>query len=89
MGLILNRLDTDAIDEKIYLNQKANISLDLLIQETKKDLSEFTWEAIRCNVQIQFLKEQIEHFEKRKKQIEGKDNPYIDDKYKENLSSYS
>lgn len=90
-GPILNKLVGEDIDEKIYLNQKQGIDPVRLQAMIKEELEDFIWTKIRCEVQIQFYVEQLEHLEKRIKQIKDLEieNPYKKENYKEILAKIS
>lgn len=86
-GPILNKLVAEDIDHKIYLNQKDGISPIQLREMIREELKDFIWTQIRCGVQIQFYKEQLEYLDKRISQIDfSKENPYLDKDYKERLA---
>lgn len=87
-GPILSKLVGDDIDEKIYLNQKQGIDIVKLREMIKEEMTDFIWTKIRCEVQIQFYVEQLEHMEKRIKQLKflELENPYEKENYKEILA---
>jgi hypothetical protein len=86
MSLVLNKLVSEDIDEKIYLNHNAGIDIWKLEEMIKEELKDCIWAKIRAEVQAQFYTEQLEHIAKRIKQIKDKDNPYGNPNYKEELA---
>lgn len=88
-GPVLNKLVGEDIDEKIYLNQKTGIDLKSLIDAIEEEKLDFIWTEIRCKVQIQFYTEQLKHMRTRLSQLEGKENPYLDEDYKKKLAELS
>lgn len=72
MSLVLNKLREEDIDEKIRLNEESGIDIYKLKELLKQEQLDFIWTKIRCEVQCQFLTEQIAYIEKRIKAIEEK-----------------
>lgn len=74
----------DEIAELEGKEQTQNVSG--LIKQRREEIRQFNNQEITSAVQCQFYVEQIEHVEKRIKEIEArpkKDNPFCDDNYAE------
>ena len=67
--MTLAKLNPEDIDEKIRLNLEAGVDIFKLRDLIKEELKDFRWVAIRANVQCQAYEEQLEHIEKRIKEI--------------------
>ena len=87
-GPILNKLVGEDIDEKIFINQKQGVDILTLEKLIKEEMKDFIWTKIRCEVQIQFYTEQLEHIARRIKEIKTLkiDNPYKSPEYKSILA---
>ena len=85
--MILNTLNPEDIDEKIYLNKEAGINIEQLQALIKKELKDFQWMQIRAQVQCQLYVEQLEHIARRIEQLKslGMENPYKHPDYKKRL----
>lgn len=70
MSLSLNKLRPEDIDEKIRLNQRDGIDIYRLRDLINDELKDFIWTRIRAEVQCQFFVEQLEHIDKRIKELE-------------------
>lgn len=67
--IALAKLNPEDIDEKIRLNLEAGVDIFKLRDLIKEELKDFRWVAIRASVQCQAYEEQLEHIEKRIKEI--------------------
>lgn len=67
--IALAKLNPDDIDEKIRLNLEAGVDIFKLRDLIKEELKEVEWVVIRNIVQSQSYKEQLEHIEKRIKEM--------------------
>lgn len=67
--IALAKLNPEDIDEKIRLNLEAGVDIFKLRDLIKEELKDFRWVGIRAAVQCQAYEEQLEHIEKRIKEI--------------------
>ena len=70
--IALNKLNPDDIDEKIRLNEQSGVDIYKLRDVIKEEYKDFKWMSIRAEVQCQSYLEQLEHIEKRIKEMEEK-----------------
>lgn len=69
--MILAKLNPDDIDDKIRLNKQDGVDIYKLRDLIKEEYKDFKWTAIRAEVQCQCYVEQLEHIEKRIKELES------------------
>ena len=73
-------------DEILELELKSdNPNIKGLIRQKQEEISKFRGQEITSCVQCQFYIEQIEHIEKRIKEIADRDNPFGADNYADKL----
>lgn len=72
--IVLNKLNPQDIDEKIRKNAEDGVDIYALREHITEELKDFRWMAIRANVQCQCYEEQLDHINKKIKELEGGNN---------------
>ena len=72
--IVLNKLNTRDIDEKIQKNAEEGRDIYALREFLLDELKDFRWVIIRATVQCQCYEEQIDHINKKIKELEGENH---------------